>query len=269
MDTNDWLNGAARCSLALPPRYNVITSLPDISELGTRRQRLSPEQYEQWVVQVVSQILNILPPNQVAIFYQTPGRTSGIDGGWLDKGFLCQLGAREAGARCVWQKIALDGPPGIERAGRPAFVNMMCFSKLHRLPPHDSGFKTVDVLFRGRLAYQKAMGRDACLVAVEYCSRWVDRRGSGDDGTAAYTSDHNANPGAHAAAAVLDPFCGYGTVLAAANQIGTSAFGMDISTECCKRALSLPCEDIESQRGTPRAGGEKAKGDASGGRREW
>lgn len=122
---------------SLPPRYNIITSLPDISEIGSRRRKMSPVEYEQWFINVVFLLLNRLPPDQVAIFYQTPGRNSGVGGEWLDKGLLCQLGAREAGARvscliclcnrdavsgnntpcyqCVWQKIVLDSAPGILR----------------------------------------------------------------------------------------------------------------------------------------------------------
>jgi len=64
-----------------------------------------PQQYESWFVDIVVKILNKVPPQQVAIFYQTSGRTSGVGGAWLDKGFLCQLAARQAGAACVWQKV--------------------------------------------------------------------------------------------------------------------------------------------------------------------
>ena len=110
-NTSAWLDGSVE--LELPARFNVITSLPDISEIGTRRRRLAPEEYERWFVDSVRGILGIIPEDSVAIFYQTPGRTTGVDGEWLDKGLLCQLGARAAGARCVWQKVILDGPPGI------------------------------------------------------------------------------------------------------------------------------------------------------------
>eukprot|EP00961_Rhodomonas_salina_P273801 3699217-Rhodomonas_salina.2 len=77
---------------------------------------------------------------------------------------------------------------------------MLCFSKAHtlpgsltsrdfeeknrhatrspvltqRVPDYASGFKTVDVLERGAMAYEKAMGVDACLLAVDYCLKWVD-----------------------------------------------------------------------------------------------
>ena len=72
--------------------------LPDISELGTWRHRMLPKQYESWFVDIVVKILNKVPPHQVAIFYQTSDLTSGVGGVWLDKGFLCQLAARQAGA---------------------------------------------------------------------------------------------------------------------------------------------------------------------------
>ena len=138
LDTTVWLDGNVELD-KLPPRYNVITSvlvrmhvvflptrssthneearahtlthshshiqLPDISELGTRRHRMLPQQYESWFVDIVVKILKKVPPQQVAIFYQTSGRTSGVGGTWLDKGFLCQLAARQAGAACVWHKV--------------------------------------------------------------------------------------------------------------------------------------------------------------------
>ncbi len=63
-DTVDWLRGAVDLG-ALPPRFNVITSLPDISELHTRRRRMTPEEYEAWFVDVVASLLAKVPPEQV------------------------------------------------------------------------------------------------------------------------------------------------------------------------------------------------------------
>ena len=39
-------------------------------------------------------------------------------------------------------------------------------------------------------------------------------------------------------AAVLNPFCGYGSVLAVANAYGLDAYGMDISLKCCRIAAA-------------------------------
>jgi tRNA G10 N-methylase Trm11 len=38
---------------------------------------------------------------------------------------------------------------------------------------------------------------------------------------------------------IVDPFCGYGTVLAVANALGLDAIGVDLSTRMCKKARSL------------------------------
>ena len=101
----------------------------------------------------------------MAIFYVTPGRYSGHDGAWLDKGHLRQLGARQAapsasGRRSCSSRLAGWG------AAADRFVNMLCFSKQHRVP---QDFVTVDVLpDRGHMSWSHAIGEDACDLAVDY-----------------------------------------------------------------------------------------------------
>ena len=246
LDTKAWLKGDI--DLELPEHFNIITSLPDISELDSRR-RKSPEWYEAWFIETVRELLSVLPPRNVAIFYQTPGRDSGVGGGWLDKGHLCHLGAAQAGAKCVWKKVVITQQPGTRRGGRPGFVDMLCFSKEHRLPSPQTGqekrqkaFKTADVILRGRMPHTKAFGTDACREAVEYCATWVDGAiGGGDDddddrGLTTSSATRLRPP----AAAVVDPFCGRGSVLAAANAFaGAPAFGMDISAGCCQISIDF------------------------------
>jgi tRNA G10 N-methylase Trm11 len=38
---------------------------------------------------------------------------------------------------------------------------------------------------------------------------------------------------------VVDPFCGFGTVLAVANALGLDAVGVDVSPRMCRRARTL------------------------------
>ena len=38
---------------------------------------------------------------------------------------------------------------------------------------------------------------------------------------------------------VIDPFCGWGTVLAVANALGLAAIGIDLSARMCRRARTL------------------------------
>ena len=89
---------------------------------------------------------------------------------------------------------------------------MLCFSKRHRVP---QDYVTVDVLpDRGHMSWSHAIGEDACALAVDYCMRHTPE----------------------GAQSILNPFCGYGSVLAVANAKGLDAFGMDISLKCCRIA---------------------------------
>ena len=199
--------------ISLPAEFDVITGLPDISEI---KPKLTPREYESWCITTVRRLVELIHPERVAIFYVTPGRYTGQDGAWLDKGHLCQLGAAQAGAACVWQKVVLiQDSAGRRRGGRPGFVNMLAFSRCHRVP---RDFVTVDVLpDRGHMSWSHAIGEEACRHSVEYCRDYVDHGRGG---------------------AVLNPFCGYGSVLAVANAYGVDAFGMDISLKACLKAAA-------------------------------
>jgi tRNA G10 N-methylase Trm11 len=41
---------------------------------------------------------------------------------------------------------------------------------------------------------------------------------------------------------VVDPFCGWGTILAVANSLGLDAVGVDIAPRMCRRACKLQIE---------------------------
>ena len=38
---------------------------------------------------------------------------------------------------------------------------------------------------------------------------------------------------------IVDPFCGFGTVLAVANQLGLDSVGVDLSARMCRKARGL------------------------------
>ena len=95
----------------------MITSLPDISELGSRRRRLTPEHYEAWFVAAVRALLRRLPPEQVAIFYQTPGRTSGAGGAWLDK-VASERRRGMSGSPLVVEKLPLYSDASLVKGAR-------------------------------------------------------------------------------------------------------------------------------------------------------
>lgn len=214
------------CS-ALPEGCDVITSLPDVIEV---QPKMNSAEYETWFINVVATILSKLSPEHVAIFYQTDGRYTGDDGSWLDKSLLCHLGARAAGARCVWHRIVCSAQPGNYSTSKPYFAHMLCFSVARRDAP---GTPSVDVLAdRGHMAWPRAMGREAANAAVRYCLRGGTNREKRERAL------HHAGGEIYPAGIIFDPFCGMGAVLAAANEYGADAIGLDVCMKRCKVAAA-------------------------------
>ena len=221
------------------------------------RPKLTAEEYEGWCVSLVERMMDVLPPDNVCILYQTPGRYSGVGGAWLDKGFLCQLGARAAGAACVWQKVVLfDDCVGRPRAPRRG----------SRTPGQQMGASHSSGLADGHLAYCSRVRRrtDAgtgggtragfinvlCLSkrhrvprdykAVDVLADRGHMSYSHAMGEAAcqaaveYCAEVSAAAGgAGGPPTIVDFFCGHGSVLGIANANGLPAIGMDISLKCC------------------------------------
>lgn len=135
------------------------------------------------------------------------------DGRWIDKGFLVQLGAEQAGAALLWTKIVCRAPAGTITYGRPAYAHLMCFSRELRLEPAQS---SADVIPRlGEMPWARAMGVEAC------------------EATARFLRAHTG------CRIVGDPFCGVGTMLAVANEAGLDAVGVEISPKRARRAREL------------------------------
>lgn len=196
-----WL---ARASL--PADHAVVTSLPDCSELP----HLDFEAWRSWFVDAAALACRAVADDAVSIFFQTDVKR---DGAWIDKGHLVQCGAEKAGSRLLWHKIVCRAAPGTTTFGRPAYAHLLCFSRVLRLSPAQS---TADVLPRlGRMTWARAMGLEACEAVCRFL--------------VAHT----------ACRTVVDPFCGIGTMLAAANAQGLGAIGVELSRRRAARARRL------------------------------
>jgi hypothetical protein len=186
-----------------PADSSVITSLPDISELP----RLGLAGWTRWFVDAVCRVVRWVPASGVAIFYQSDIRH---DSAWFDKGHLVMRGADEEGARIVWHKIICRKPPGTVALGRPSYSHMIALTRGPIAKPKCPG---PDVLGdAGSMSFSRAMGTEACRLACSYLR----------DETTTRT--------------IVDPFCGRGTVLAVANEMGFGAIGIDISAKRCRAA---------------------------------
>jgi len=196
-----WLRARAELGGA-----SVVTSLPDVSELPA----LSLEDWREWFIDAAGLIVSRVPASGAAIFYQTDIKRAGR---WIDKSYLVQKGAEQAGGHLLWHKIVCRVPAGQVTFGRPAYAHLLCFSRGLNAHP---GRSTADVLpDLGEMTWARAIGLKACEVACRF------------------VRDHTSTP------TVVDPFCGVGTVLAMANQMGLHAVGVDLSLKRVRRARTL------------------------------
>ena len=183
----------ARASLAAD--HAIITSLPDHSELP----QLGVAGWRTWFVDTVALACRTVADDAVAVFYQTDVKH---DGRWIDKGHLVLCGADAAGSHALWHKVVCRVPPGTTTFGRPAYAHLIAVSRARRIAP---GASTPDVLpALGTMTWSRAMGAAACEAAVQFVA-------------------------AQGARVVVDPFCGLGSALAAANAHGLDAIGVELS----------------------------------------
>lgn len=186
----------------LPDDYSIFTSLPDHSELPA----LGVAGWRTWFIETVALACRALADEAVAVFYQTDVKH---DGRWIDKGHLVMLGADAAGSHLLWHKVVCRVAPNTTTFGRPAYAHLLAVSRTRRLSPSAS---TPDVLpTLGEMSWSRAMGSAACDIAIAFL----------------------ASTGART---VVDPFCGQGTALAAANAHGLDAIGVELSRRRAAKA---------------------------------
>lgn len=186
----------------LPADHAIFTSLPDHSELPA----LGVPAWKQWFSETVALACRALADDAVAVFYQTDVKH---DGRWIDKGHLVLTGVEAAGSHALWHKIVCRVPAGMTTFGRPAYAHLIAVSRERRLSP---GGSTPDVLpGLGKMSWSRAMGSAACEVAIAFIA-------------------------ATGARTVVDPFCGQGTALAAANAAGLDAIGVELSKRRAAKA---------------------------------
>ena len=188
---------------------SVVTSLPDVAEVP----EMDLDAWTRWFGVAVRAVLDAVPDDGVAIFFQSDIKRGAR---WIDKGALVQRAADAAGVPLLFHKIVCRKPPGTVTFGRASYSHLLGFSRgVHPRP----GRATADVLpDPGAQASAKSMGVNACLDACRFVTRETATR------------------------TIVDPFCGYGTVLAVANGLGLDAVGVDRSSRMVRRARKLAVE---------------------------
>jgi hypothetical protein len=185
---------------------SVVTSLPDVSEIP----RLDFPSWCRWFEDAAAAVMEAVPPEGVAIFFQSDIRHAGL---WVDKGALVARGVERSGGHLLFHRIVCRLPPGAPSAGRASYSHLLGFAPLPRPP---SGRPRADVIpDAGFVPGKKAMGVNACLEACRFVLQETPTR------------------------TIVDPFCGWGTALAVANALGMDAVGVDLSARMCRRARVL------------------------------
>lgn len=172
----------------------IITSPPDMIETGEE-----PEEWERWFRAALIACLLAAGDNYPCVFYLTDRRQNGR---LISKAGMVLDAAAWEGRRIMWHKIALRLEPGTVDVRRPGYVHMIAVGGKGVTP----GFSTPsgaepDVFPMGPRLYRNGMGLEAARMAVRYASRFGDT--------------------------VVNPFCGRGSVLAAAEEAGLSCVGID------------------------------------------
>jgi hypothetical protein len=186
--------------------HSFVASLPDISEFPGH----TLEQWQNWFTDTAGLILSRCHDAGVTVFYQTDIK---LEGTWVDKAYLCQKAAEATGHHLLWHKILCRAPAGMATYGRPSYSHLLCFSKAVKLPASSSTADVIEDL--GEKTWQRGMGLLACLLIAKFLKE--------------QTSTHT----------VVNPFCGQGSMLAAANFAGFDALGIERSPKRATIAREL------------------------------
>ncbi len=205
-----WIRDAA-----FTREHAVVTSLPDSSEL-----RMDVATWSTWFTDAARLICERIADDAVAIFFQTDVK---LDGRWIDKGFLVQLGAQQAGTHLLWHKVVCRAPAGISTRGRPAYAHLLCFSRNLQLDPKQASADVLPAL--GEMTWPRAMGIAACEATAQFLLAHTGCR------------------------TVIDPFCGVGSMLAVANAYDLDAIGVELSPKRAEQARNLVWRRIDPSAG--------------------
>lgn len=191
---------------SLPADHAIVTSMPDVSEVP-----LDFDGWRTWFSRAAGLACAAVADDSLAVFFQSDVVS---DGRWIDKGYLVHAGAERVGSHCLFHQIVCRAPTGTPlRRGRPGYSHLSAYSRSLRLDPAARG---PDVLPRlGKMTWARAMGTEACAAVCSFLIRETSCR------------------------VVVDPFCGVGTMLAAANDHGLDAVGVELSLKRAELARSL------------------------------
>jgi hypothetical protein len=189
---------------------SLVASLPDISEFPS----YSLAEWQEWFIRSASLVLSSTPVEGVSVFYQSDIKR---DGCWVDKAYLCQKAAEQLMVPLLWHKVVCRVSAGQTTFGRPAYSHVLCFSRGVRVPKN---FGSPDVLpSAGDKTWERGMGLEACMLIAKFIAEQTSTK------------------------TLVNPFCGQGSMLAAAEAWGLSAVGIERSPKRAALARVLVLDE--------------------------
>jgi len=193
---------------------SFVASLPDKSEFP----KFTLNDWKTWFGDTAELIIKKTPPEGIAIFYQSDIK---VEGTWIDKSFLIMKAAERQNAELLFHKIICRTLPGILTLGRPAYSHLIGFSRNFRMPENCTLFADV-VPDIGEKTWQRGMGLNACLGIADFLEKKTTTK------------------------TLINPFCGEGSMLAAANARGLDAIGIERSPKRVQKAQHLQLDETET-----------------------
>lgn len=185
------------------PEGAIVTSLPDWDEVYTAYPTIDTylQQFDAWATLCIAHASEHHHP---AVFFQTDRLYAGS---WIDKAAIIHSAAVHMEVAVAWHKIVLRRDPGKTDLYRPTYSHLIAIS--NRGP----GTRTPDVIPPSGSLYPKGTPTAAAMAACVYATGYAQR--------------------------IIDPFCGYGTILKAADTLGVDSVGVDIDPIMVERASQL------------------------------
>lgn len=136
------------------------------------------------------------------------------EGRWISKAAIVISVAAAERCDLLWHKIALRRAPGQTDIHRPTYRHVLA------LGPGRPGKARPDVLPHTPGLWDHGAPANVALMVAEYLAETGATR-------------------------VLNPFCGHGTILAAAESIGLDAYGVEVDADRAAIAATVTAEQVE------------------------
>jgi DNA modification methylase len=182
---------------------NVITGICDLDETNMKM-----DDYLVFFKNIATLIFKKLDKNGYAIFTQTDRK---YNKEWIDKSAILTNIALNLGLKMVWHKIILNRGVNKTDLFRPTYSHILCYTY-----NGTSGAATADVLDISERLYKNATPIKAAELCLEFVKKYNKK-----------STD------------IIDPFVGYGTIVALANKMKMNAIGIDIDPKQAKKAELL------------------------------